>query len=177
SQPVFNTNNIWVSVKHLMDSIQSGSLSLDLIRNKKSTSGAAYVQLEYAMGSAIKSFPNAKAMIVPRSRFFPIKKTNDLLLLLSDYCNWTSDGQLVWDDTLNVDVELSAPFDTVAGFFQYFHKIPSIKSARSIRIQGPIIFDQKVRLFDHVNLLLNSNLSSSISSFFNDFQNVELISD
>lgn len=41
-------------------------------------------QLETAMGSAIECFKGAGAVVVPRSRFAPVKKCNDLLLLRSD---------------------------------------------------------------------------------------------
>ena len=41
-------------------------------------------QLETAMGSALALFRGAQAMRVPRSRFIPVKKCNDLLLLWSD---------------------------------------------------------------------------------------------
>lgn len=41
-------------------------------------------QLETAMGAGIECFPGAKAVNVPRSRFFPVKTTSDLFLLRSD---------------------------------------------------------------------------------------------
>ena len=41
-------------------------------------------QLETAMGAAIECFPGAGAVAVPRTRFAPVKKCNDLLLLRSD---------------------------------------------------------------------------------------------
>ncbi len=44
----------------------------------------AVVQLETAMGAAIEYFPGAGAVCVPRSRFAPVKKCSDLLLLRSD---------------------------------------------------------------------------------------------
>ena len=41
-------------------------------------------QLETAMGAAIECFAGAGAVSVPRSRFAPVKKCSDLLLLRSD---------------------------------------------------------------------------------------------
>ena len=41
-------------------------------------------QLETAMGAGIECFPGARAVNVPRSRFFPVKTTSDLFLLRSD---------------------------------------------------------------------------------------------
>ena len=45
---------------------------------------AQVFQLETAMGSAIESFDDASAVVVPRSRFAPVKTTNDLFVLRSD---------------------------------------------------------------------------------------------
>jgi UDP-N-acetylglucosamine pyrophosphorylase len=36
------------------------------------------------MGAALQCFPGARAVCVPRSRFFPVKTCSDLLLLRSD---------------------------------------------------------------------------------------------
>lgn len=41
-------------------------------------------QLETAMGAAIECFKGAGAVAVPRTRFAPVKKCNDLFLLRSD---------------------------------------------------------------------------------------------
>lgn len=40
--------------------------------------------METAMGAAIECFKGAGAVAVPRTRFAPVKKCNDLLLLRSD---------------------------------------------------------------------------------------------
>ena len=42
------------------------------------------IQLESAMGAAIESFPGAALLLVPRTRFVPVKTTDDLLVLRSD---------------------------------------------------------------------------------------------
>jgi UTP--glucose-1-phosphate uridylyltransferase len=42
------------------------------------------LQLESAMGAAIASFPGARVLCVPRTRFAPVKTTDDLLVLRSD---------------------------------------------------------------------------------------------
>ena len=47
-------------------------------------SSPAVYQLETAMGAAIGVFEGARAIRVPRSRFVPVKKTSDLLVLRSD---------------------------------------------------------------------------------------------
>lgn len=42
------------------------------------------IQLETAVGAAIKSFDNALGVNVPRSRFLPVKTSSDLLLVMSN---------------------------------------------------------------------------------------------
>jgi hypothetical protein len=66
-----------------------GVLALPLIKNKKTVNprdGASptVFQLETAMGSAIECFEGAAAVVVPRTRFAPVKTTSDLFVLRSD---------------------------------------------------------------------------------------------
>src|SRR5690606_25457804 len=87
----FNTNNLWLhlpSLQHLLTA-HDNLLDLPLIRNEKPVDptqpdSPRVYQLETAMGTALALFRGAQALRVPRSRFVPIKKTNDLLLLWSD---------------------------------------------------------------------------------------------
>jgi len=97
----FNTNNLWidlVAVQAMLDE-RGGRLGLPLIRNKKSldptdTSSAPVYQLETAMGAAIALMSGAGAVRVPRSRFVPVKTTNDLLVLWSDVYVRTPEGDV-----------------------------------------------------------------------------------
>jgi UTP--glucose-1-phosphate uridylyltransferase len=52
------------------------------------------IQLESAMGAAISSIPGARAVHVSRSRFTPVKTTDDLLVARSDAYQLTGDGQM-----------------------------------------------------------------------------------
>ena len=45
------------------------------------------------MGAAIECFPGAGAVVVPRTRFAPVKTTSDLLALRSDAYVITEDGR------------------------------------------------------------------------------------
>lgn len=87
----FNTNNLWIRLDALRDYLaaNNGVLPLPVIRNVKTVdprdaSTPQVYQLETAMGAAIQCFPGARAVCVPRSRFFPVKTCSDLLLLRSD---------------------------------------------------------------------------------------------
>ncbi len=87
----FNTNNLWIrldSLKLVLDS-NGGVLPLPVICNSKTVdprdaASQKVYQLETAMGAALQCFPGARAVCVPRSRFFPVKTCSDLLLLRSD---------------------------------------------------------------------------------------------
>jgi UTP--glucose-1-phosphate uridylyltransferase len=86
-----NTNNLWLDLRALDAAMRerNGVLGLPMIRNEKTVdpsdkSSPAVYQLETAMGAAIEVFEGARALRVPRSRFAPVKTTDDLLALRSD---------------------------------------------------------------------------------------------
>lgn len=96
----FNTNSIWLDLQALAQAIgDDGVIDLPMIVNRKTVdpSDAAstpVVQLESAIGAAIAAIPGARAIRVPRSRFLPVKTTDDLLVLRSDAYEMRADGQL-----------------------------------------------------------------------------------
>ncbi len=81
----FNTNTLWIrldALKEILDA-NGGVLPLPMIRNSKTLNprdpeSAPVYQLETAMGAGIECFPGARAVNVPRSRFFPVKPTSAL---------------------------------------------------------------------------------------------------
>lgn len=98
----FNTNNLWIHLRSLHEALRHthGVLDLPLIRNDKPVDptqpdSPRVYQLETAMGSAISVFAGAQAMVVPRSRFAPVKKNSDLLVLWSDAYALTEDFRIV----------------------------------------------------------------------------------
>jgi UTP--glucose-1-phosphate uridylyltransferase len=86
----YNTNSLWVDLAVLAERFaDNGTLELPVIVNHKTVdprdpSSTPVLQLESAMGAAIGSFPGARVLEVPRSRFVPVKTTDDLMLLRSD---------------------------------------------------------------------------------------------
>ena len=87
----FNTNNLWIRLDKLKEIINAngGFIPLPMIMNKKTVdpkddSSQKVIQLETAMGAAIECFKGATAIVVPRTRFAPVKKCDDLILLRSD---------------------------------------------------------------------------------------------
>jgi UTP--glucose-1-phosphate uridylyltransferase len=92
----YNTNNLWLDLEALA---RRGAPELPLIVNRKTVdpgdpSSPAVLQLETAMGAAIGAFERVAAVCVPRSRFVPVKTTNDLLVLRSDVYALADDGRL-----------------------------------------------------------------------------------
>jgi UTP--glucose-1-phosphate uridylyltransferase len=97
----YNTNNIWIDLRALreLQAADPAAPSLPLIVNRQTVdprdpASTPVIQLESAMGAAIGSIPGARAIHVPRSRFAPVKTTDDLLLVRSDAYQLTSDGQM-----------------------------------------------------------------------------------
>jgi len=97
----YNTNNIWIDLRALqnLQAADPAAPDLPLIVNRKTVDprdpeSTPVIQLESAMGAAIGSIPGARAVHVPRSRFAPVKTTDDLLLVRSDAYELTSDGQM-----------------------------------------------------------------------------------
>jgi UTP--glucose-1-phosphate uridylyltransferase len=87
----YNTNTLWVDLRALDETLErsDGVLELPLIVNRKTvdprdSSSTPVIQLESAMGAAIGSFSGASLLLVPRTRFVPVKTTDDLLVLRSD---------------------------------------------------------------------------------------------
>lgn len=81
----FNTNNIWAKLDSIERVLNQRTLNMEIIINHKTLeNGVRVIQLETAVGAAMKCFEGAIGINVPRSRFLPVKKTSDLLLVMSN---------------------------------------------------------------------------------------------
>ncbi len=160
----FNTNNIWLNLRHLQQTLQDngGILGLPLIRNAKTvdprdpTSTPVY-QLETAMGTAISIFPNAQALRVPRSRFAPVKTTQDLLAVRSDAYTLDPLGRIALHPqrkgippTVSLDPRFYKLVDDLDQRFP--HDPPSLLHCTSLSLQGDITFGHNVTCRGHVAL-------------------------
>jgi UTP--glucose-1-phosphate uridylyltransferase len=146
----FNTNNIWINLPRLKEVLveTEGVLDLPIIRNIKTVnptdpSSPEVIQIESAMGSAIEIFEGATAIEVPRSRFMPIKSTNELLLMRSDAFDIDKNYMLSQKANKLPKIELdSRYYKFIADFDKRFKVIPSLKNATSFRVEGDHTFDQ-----------------------------------
>ena len=160
----FNTNNLWVDLQVLKHTLEErhNVLGLSLIRNSKTvdprdeTSAPVY-QLETAMGSAISSFNDAGAIRVPRSRFAPVKTTNELMLIRSDAYRLTQDYRVVLNERLDGHipvVDLDARFYRLIDEFEarFSDGIPSLAACTALSILGDIKFGSDVSIHGRVAL-------------------------
>ena len=112
--------------------------------------------METAVGSALNSFDGAVAINVPRSRFLPVKKTSDLLLIQSDLFNLdrgTLKRDLAMGRSNLPKINLKDPFNDLKEFQQRITVPPDIKELDSLELQGQVRFNGKVTLKGNVRLV------------------------
>jgi UTP--glucose-1-phosphate uridylyltransferase len=158
----FNTNNLWLDLKALKSRLDScdGVLGLPLICNRKHViphdrSTPAVIQAETAMGAAIGIFEGAEIIEVPRSRFAPVKTTNDLLVLWSDRYRVNPDYQVVpvTDEPISVELD-SNIYGHIDSFRSHFPAgAPSLIHASQLSIRGDIQFGADITIRGRVRLV------------------------
>ncbi|MQM07873.1 hypothetical protein Taro_040718 [Colocasia esculenta] len=140
---IFNTNNLWLNLKAVKRLVDAQALKMEIIPNLKEVDGVKVVQLETAVGAAIRFFDNAIGVNVPRSRFLPVKATSDLLLVQSDLYT-LADGFVTRNNMranpANPSIELGPEFKKVATFLSRFKSIPSIIELDSLKVAGDVSF-------------------------------------
>ncbi|HEU4945655.1 MAG TPA: UTP--glucose-1-phosphate uridylyltransferase [Kribbella sp.] len=158
----FNTNNLWIDLDQLADMMAShdGVLGLPIIVNRKNVDPAdpdspKVIQLETGMGTAIETFEGSQAVIVDRSRFKPVKTTNDLLLLRSDVYQLDEAGDLTTthegdEPYIDLDPEY---FKILADFEARFPAgPPSLVRADRLEVRGDVAFGKDVTVVGDVEL-------------------------
>jgi UTP--glucose-1-phosphate uridylyltransferase len=149
----YNTNNLWFDLRALRALLEErgGVVDLPLIVNHKTVdprdgSSPEVLQLETAMGAALSAFPGARVLEVPRTRFAPVKTTDDLLAVRSDAYRLREDAQ----------VELAAPHPPYVELDpQHFKKIadfdarfpagaPSLIACERLVVRGDVRFGRDV---------------------------------
>ena len=158
----YNTNNLWIDLRALKD-LQAADPSapeLPLIVNRKTVDprdpdSTPVIQLESAMGAAIGSIAGARAVAVPRSRFAPVKTTDDLLLVRSDAYELTSDGQMRpsfdgQEPVITLDEDY---YRLLPDFEQRFPAgAPSLRRCRRLDVEGDVTFGAGVVVVGEVRV-------------------------
>uniref|UniRef100_A0A0A9ZDP3 UTP--glucose-1-phosphate uridylyltransferase n=2 Tax=Lygus hesperus TaxID=30085 RepID=A0A0A9ZDP3_LYGHE len=156
----FNTNNLWMKLSAIKRVIQKAELNMEIIVNPKTLENNAHViQLETAVGAAMKSFNGALGINVPRSRFLPVKKTSDLMLVMSNLYDMSS-GSLTMSSLRMFPttplVKLGDNhFAKVSEFLARFPTIPDMLELDHLTVSGDVTFGRKVVLKGTVIIIAN----------------------
>jgi UTP--glucose-1-phosphate uridylyltransferase len=152
----YNTNNLWVDLDVLAQTLEQadGVLELPLIVNRKTVDprdadSTPVIQLESAMGAAIESFTGASLLLVPRTRFAPVKTTDDLLVLRSDVyaVSDESDVEPIPERADNLPyVALDKRFYRLIDEFERRFPAgpPSLREAERLVVHGDVTFAEGV---------------------------------
>ena len=146
----FNTNNLWIDLKALQWNLIAGDgvMLLPLIINPKAVDGTPVYQLETAMGAAIGVFHGSRALVVPRSRFAPVKKNNDLVAIWSDVYELNDQYQVVLRRGIEKapSIELDDRYyGKIEQLLERFRDgVPSLTGCSSLKITGDISFGEDV---------------------------------
>lgn len=171
----FNTNNLWIRLDKLKEIVDKfgGFIPLPMIMNSKTVdpkddSSQKVIQLETAMGAAIECFDGASAVIVPRTRFAPVKKCNDLLLLRSDAYVITEDFRPVLNPAcggvapvINLD---SKKYKLVGALEEAtVDGVPSLVDCKRLTVKGVIRMGRSTRFVGDVSITNKSDESKFVS--------------
>ncbi|TGK14851.1 UTP--glucose-1-phosphate uridylyltransferase [Leptospira kmetyi] len=153
----FSTNNLWIDLVALRERILQGNFELSLIVNPKTIDGKEVLQLETAMGSAIRNFNKVKGIIIPRDRFAPVKKCEDYLVRRSDAYRLLENFSITMSEERKksglgeVLITLDEKYyKKIQDFNRLFPEIPSLVQCTSLTVQGEVLFDQKVTIVGNV---------------------------
>ncbi|ADM11163.1 UTP glucose 1 phosphate uridyltransferase 1 [Encephalitozoon intestinalis ATCC 50506] len=156
---IFNTNNIWINLKDMKKKLEEGFFDLDIIENKKTLGKETVIQLETAIGSAIKYFPNSCGIVVPRSRFLPVKTCSDLFLVESNLFvekNGTLQLHPSRVPRACPVVKLEGEnFSKIESYEKCFKGIPDILELDHLTVSGNITFGKNVVLKGTIIVLVD----------------------
>ncbi|NYG07320.1 UTP--glucose-1-phosphate uridylyltransferase [Phycicoccus badiiscoriae] len=156
---LFHANNLWVDLDALdaQMSARDGVLGLPIIINRKTVDprrpdSTPVIQLESAMGMAIEVFDGSRALHVPRSRFRPVKTTNELLLLRSDLYGFGEEFEVVARSTRpDPRVDLDKHYTQIKQFDARFPGgSPSMIDCTSLTVRGDVTFGAGIRCVGEV---------------------------
>ena len=157
----FNTNNIWINLKELKMLFERQKIiHLPLILNPKTLdprdkNSSPVYQIESAMGAAISLFEGATAVVVPRTRFYPVKTCNDLLAVRSNCFVYNVDESLRINPIrikrnkpgatkVDLDPKYYRRLDQLEKRFR--NGIPCLVDCDALIIEGDVLFEKDVKI-------------------------------
>lgn len=156
----FNTNNIWARLESIDRVLNARTMNMEIIVNNKTLdNGMRVIQLETAVGAAMKCFDGGIGINVPRSRFLPVKKTSDLLLVMSNlyslkYGSLVMSPQRMFPTTPLVKLG-DNHFSKVKEFLGRFANIPDLIELDHLTVSGDVTFGRGVSLRGTVIIIAN----------------------
>merc|ERR1712093_959131 len=167
----FNTNNIWMNLRAVKRVVEANELEMEIIHNEKSIpadqkgeADQSIVQLETAVGAAIRHFKNAHGVNVPRRRFLPVKTCSDLMLVKSNLYT-LSHGQLQIDPNRFGPaplIKLGNDFKKVSDFQKRIGSIPNIVELDHLTVTGPVNLGRGIVLKGTVIIVATENSTIDI---------------
>ena len=172
----FNTNNIWINLKYVKNKLEENNnvLKLPMIVNNKTVNpknpeSQNVIQLETAMGAAISVFDEADAIVVPRTRFAPVKTTEDLLAVRSDYYLLTEDFRLLVNPerelkpiSINLDPKY---YKLVEDLNSRIPLPPSLVDCEKLEIIGDYYLGKNLKFTGIVELNNDSNYQKKLDNY------------
>jgi len=167
----FNTNNLWINLGVLNQVMtdRNNRLGLPMIRNQKTVDprdpwSTPVYQLETALGSAIGVFNGAQAVRVPRKRFAPVKKTDDLLAVRSDAYTLTDDFRVITNpkrSSVPPLIELDEKYYRFVNDldFHFPYGAPSLLHCDRLKIVGEFRFEKGVVCCGSIELINDTGTS------------------
>lgn len=176
----FNTNNLWIRLDKLQEIVDKfgGFIPLPMIMNSKTVNpkddaSQKVVQLETAMGAAIECFDGASAVVVPRTRFAPVKKCNDLLLLRSDAYVITEDFRPVLNPACGgvaPVISLDSKKYKMVGALEEATPdgVPSLVDCKRLTVKGLVRMGRSTRFVGNVSVVNKSDEAKYVSGKIED---------
>jgi len=156
----FNTNNLWASLSAIERVLDEKTLNMEVIINHKHLdTGHNVIQLETAVGAAMKCFNGCVGVNVPRSRFLPVKKTSDLMLVMSNLYSLKNGSLVMSPQRMFPTTPLiklgDNHFSKVKEFLNRFANIPDMLELDHLTVSGDVTFGRNVSLKGTVIIIAN----------------------
>eukprot|EP00854_Cymbomonas_tetramitiformis_P002163 gene2163-2869_t len=144
----FNTNNLWINLEALKSLLEEndGVMPLPPIKNRKTVNprdktSTPVFQLETTVGAAIQCFPGARAVVVPRTRFAPVKTCSDLFMLQSNAYRITDDAKVVLKSKQVPLVKLDDDHYKMADqMLNLVQCVPVLEHCKALTVRGAVKF-------------------------------------
>lgn len=164
---IFNTNSMWISLSAIKRLVNEDALLMDIIPNQKTLAdGSSVLQLEQACGAAMEFFKGSIGINVPRSRFLPVKKTSDLLLVQSNLYDLISGSLILSPNRIGGPpvIKLGPEFSKMAGFASRIKDTPDLVELDHLTISGDVVLGKNISLRGTVIIVAGSGEHIDIPS-------------